>query len=205
MYDLIADQVCLRTLSSIKIRPLEPEDAVRFRTLRMEALKTNVFISFFPDVEDERQVPLERFVELLKPSDKSVFVGAFDGRSLVGYGRIFVFEDGTAEVGADYVSPLHRRRRVWTCLSVEREYIALAKGCSRLVARCRIDNLPIQGALREIGFGIDKIIEGRMCSGEMVQGYEMSLALPRPSLFMAIGALFRPKPRDKAAASMLRL
>jgi len=184
---------------SITIRTLTSDDVSPFRTLRQEAILTDVFVSYFPDIPHENEAPIDRFMALLCASEKSVFVGAFDAEKLVGYGRLAsanMYKVAASEIGSDYVDPPHRRSGVWELLYHEREKLAFQNGMSRLLAHCRTNNLPIQKALQSKGFTISHIVEGRMCNGDVVKGYEMHKDLCLHSERVGMGKRLAPGAGD---------
>jgi len=77
------------------LRPLEPCHADAFRSIRIEAMKTNLFVSLFtPEdgktpLEVETTLPVSRYAQLLAPqADDGVFFGAFAGKVLAGFACI---------------------------------------------------------------------------------------------------------------------
>lgn len=90
--------------------------------------------------------------------------------------------EAEAYIGSAYVRESFRNAGVWTCLCRAREVWALDRGLTALTAACRLDNEPIKKAFQREGFVMTGLVQGRMCTGEIVQGFSVRKDLHRPLL-----------------------
>ncbi|MDR3425794.1 MAG: GNAT family N-acetyltransferase [Alphaproteobacteria bacterium] len=165
-------------------RCLNAEDAQEFRAIRLEAItKTNVFVSLFPSVPNispkqvEAEQPLSAWEELLVPHEHSSFFGVFDGDRLVAISAAHTAQEDTSGksvgFGSAYVLDDYRRQGVVTLLFEAMTAWAAERKFERIICQCRKDNEPIKRFLRKSEFVQTGIEIGRMCSGEIVEGFRM--------------------------------
>jgi ribosomal protein S18 acetylase RimI-like enzyme len=98
------------------IRPLGPEDAHAFRTVRLRALQMDP-TAFLSSYEEEAHRSLGEFAERLRDDDPAVQVlGAFAGQDLVGtlgfYRLPLLKARHRASLWGMYVAPEQRRRGI---------------------------------------------------------------------------------------------
>lgn len=174
--------------AAFQVRQLMPDDAQKFREIRLEAItKTNLFVSLFagdpevpPSVTEAKQ-PLSVWRELLTPSDSSSYFGVFDGEELIAIGKAYSdpgnVSKKTLGLGAGYVSDAYRKQGIITLLFNGIVEWAKDKNYGQIVCQCRMDNEPIKNFLRKNGFVQTGTEQGRMCSGEIVEGFRMERPL----------------------------
>ena len=100
---------------SIVVRTLEPWDAVRYRALRLEALR-DAPQAFSSDYEQNLLLSVDEFARRIAANGDRFVLGAFDGDELVGVAG-FARSDGIklrhkAGVWGMYVTPRARRRGI---------------------------------------------------------------------------------------------
>ncbi|GEM_PF-5209938 len=187
------------------VRRLNESDAAKFRAVRLEAItKTNLFVSLFtgkPDVPPaitEAEQPLSVWESLLIPSDSSSYFGAFDEERLIAIGKAYAdpidASGKTLGIGAGYVLENYRKRGVITLLFEGVLAWARENKFEHIVCQCRMDNEPIKNFLRKSGFIQTGTEMGRMCTGEIVEGFRMERALDIPSYEEKVPARNAPLP-----------
>lgn len=107
------------TGDAIHIRPLEVSDAQHYRTVRLRALREEP-AAFGSSYEEQVDSPLSFFEDRIRPTERRITLGAFDGEALVGM-VTFLRESGLKDqhkgaIIGMYVAPEARGRGVGRAL-----------------------------------------------------------------------------------------
>jgi ribosomal protein S18 acetylase RimI-like enzyme len=99
----------------MQIRRLDPENALAFRAIRLEALRDSP-AAFGSSYEEEAVLPLEVFAKRLTPGSDRTMFGAFVDTAIVGLAGVGR-EEGLKErhralVRSMFVEPNHRRKGI---------------------------------------------------------------------------------------------
>lgn len=132
------------------IRPLAPDDAAAYRTLRLQGLAEHP-TAYVTAYEEDAALTDEQLRERLTPSDAAVTFGGFDGEQLVGIGTLVRPErqrlSFRAMIVGMYVAPSHRgiglaRQLVAACIDRARTLFGAEEVClsvtvgNQAVRRC---------------------------------------------------------------------
>ncbi len=119
------------------IRPLAPDDATAYRTLRLQGLAEHP-TAYVTAYEEDAALTDEQLRERLTPCDTAVTFGAFDGNSLQGIGTLVRPErlrlSFRAMIVGMYVAPPHRgiglaRQLVAACIDRARTLPGVEEVC----------------------------------------------------------------------------
>ena len=144
----------------MEIRPLSAAtDTLQFREIRVESSR-EAPESFRATEEEMRSKPIEEFESQLTDRDNTVlFVGAFNGLSLVGVAALY-FERSQklshkATVGSVFVTPTHRKNGIGRALVSE--LLAIAREDKKLLQLNLVVNTTNTTAVelyKSLGFAI---------------------------------------------------
>jgi RimJ/RimL family protein N-acetyltransferase len=120
----------------MQIRPLSPDDAATYRTLRLDALQQHP--TAYVTAYEEDALTAEQLKERLTPSEAAITFGAFDGQQLVAIATLVrptrLRLKFRATIVGMYVAPSHRRtglasRLVATCIDRARTLTGVEEVC----------------------------------------------------------------------------
>lgn len=137
------------------IRPLDSEDAVAYRALRLRALREHPE-SFATSFSEEKERPFEDFENRLTPTAQQVTYGAFYANQLFGIATLVRPTKAKlrhrATLAAMYVAPAARGRGLGNALLKAALESARAWEVSDVALAVTVGNDRAQNLFREAGF-----------------------------------------------------